>query len=95
VKWRTYPAYRDSGVEWLGEIPEHWTVDRLRRLSKRVTDGAHISPDQSSEDYPFVSIVDVKNGTIDLENCLRTSAASYEYFVRNDCRPFENDVLFS
>lgn len=95
MKWREYPAYRDSGVEWLREIPEHWTVDRLRRLSKRVTDGAHISPDQSSEDYPFVSIVDVKNGTIDFENCLRTSAASYEYFVRNDCRPFENDVLFS
>ena len=19
-----YPAYKDSGVEWLGEIPEHW-----------------------------------------------------------------------
>ena len=21
---RKYPAYKDSGVEWLGEIPEHW-----------------------------------------------------------------------
>lgn len=86
---------KDSGVEWLGEIPEHWTIDRLRRLSKRVTDGAHISPDLSSEDYPFVSIVDIKNETIDFEKCLRTSAVSYEYFVKNDCRPFKNDVLFS
>jgi type I restriction enzyme, S subunit len=23
-----YPAYKDSGVEWLGEVPEHWEVKR-------------------------------------------------------------------
>ena len=23
-----YPKYKDSGVEWLGEVPEHWTVMR-------------------------------------------------------------------
>ena len=27
-----YPAYKDSGVEWLGEVPEHWVVSRLGRL---------------------------------------------------------------
>ena len=26
-----YPRYRDSGVEWLGEIPGHWEVKRLKR----------------------------------------------------------------
>ena len=25
---RPYPAYRDSGVEWLGEVPEHWELRR-------------------------------------------------------------------
>ena len=25
-----YPAYKDSGIEWLGEIPEHWGVERLK-----------------------------------------------------------------
>ena len=24
-----YPAYKDSGVEWLGEVPEHWDVRRV------------------------------------------------------------------
>ena len=28
-----YPAYKDSGVEWLGEVPEHWEVSRLGRLT--------------------------------------------------------------
>lgn len=30
-KWRRYRAYKDSGIEWLGEIPEHWEVRRLKR----------------------------------------------------------------
>lgn len=29
-KWQPYPAYKDSGVEWLGEIPEHWEMKRLK-----------------------------------------------------------------
>lgn len=30
----TYPAYKDSGVEWLGEVPEHWGVKQLRYLGR-------------------------------------------------------------
>ena len=26
----SYPAYKPSGVEWLGEVPAHWEVRRLR-----------------------------------------------------------------
>ena len=29
-RYRPYPAYKDSGVEWLGEIPAHWEVKRLK-----------------------------------------------------------------
>ena len=25
-----YPAYKDSGVEWLGEVPEHWALSRVK-----------------------------------------------------------------
>ena len=25
-----YPSYKDSGVEWLGQVPEHWEVKRLK-----------------------------------------------------------------
>ena len=27
---RPYPAYKDSRVEWLGEVPEHWQVSRVK-----------------------------------------------------------------
>ncbi len=31
-KYKTYPEYKDSGVEWLGKIPKEWTVASSRRL---------------------------------------------------------------
>ncbi len=31
---KPYPAYRDSGVEWLGKVPEHWEVRRLKTVSQ-------------------------------------------------------------
>ncbi len=24
--YKPYPVYRDSGVEWIGQVPEHWRV---------------------------------------------------------------------
>jgi len=31
---KPYPAYKPSGVEWLGEVPEHWEVRRLKRIAR-------------------------------------------------------------
>ncbi len=35
-RFKPYPAYKDSGLEWLGEIQEHWgcltAIDRLKEL---------------------------------------------------------------
>lgn len=30
MSWPAYPRYRDSGVEWLGDVPDHWVVDRVK-----------------------------------------------------------------
>jgi len=38
-----YPAYKDSGVEWLGEVPEHWEALPLRRLIREVTSGTSVN----------------------------------------------------
>src|SRR5690606_36565646 len=38
-RFKPYPAYKDSGVEWLGEIPAHWDVKRLKRVF-RVVNGS-------------------------------------------------------
>ena len=28
--YKPYPAYKDSGVEWLGDVPTHWSVKPLK-----------------------------------------------------------------
>jgi type I restriction enzyme S subunit len=31
---KRYEKYKDSGVEWLGEIPEHWTFERMKHIGQ-------------------------------------------------------------
>ena len=51
---------RDSGIEWLGEVPEHWVVKKLGHLG-RVQNGLNIAGDAFGSGDPFVSYGDVYN----------------------------------
>lgn len=48
---------RDSGVEWLGEVPEHWEVKRLRYLGT-CQNGINIGAEYFGSGFPFVSYGD-------------------------------------
>ncbi|PMM44578.1 restriction endonuclease subunit S [Vibrio breoganii] len=48
---------KDSGVEWLGEVPEHWAVKPLRFLGT-CQNGINIGADFFGSGYPFVSYGD-------------------------------------
>ncbi len=61
-----YPKYKDSGVEWLGEVPEHWGSVAIKHVvATPVTDGPHETPPFSDEGVPFVSAEAVSTGRID------------------------------
>ncbi len=51
---------KDSGVEWLGEVPEHWGVRRLRYIGT-LQNGLNIGAEAFGEGDPFVSYGDVYN----------------------------------
>lgn len=36
AKYKAYPEYKDSGVEWLGDIPGHWKTISISRLFSRI-----------------------------------------------------------
>ncbi|WP_374183010.1 restriction endonuclease subunit S [Klebsiella variicola subsp. variicola] len=36
AKYKAYPEYKDSGVEWLGEVPYHWKTVSISRLFSRI-----------------------------------------------------------
>ncbi|TQE98089.1 MAG: restriction endonuclease subunit S [Spiribacter salinus] len=40
MSFRPYPEYKDSGVEWLGKVPAHWRVKRLKYGFRLVTERA-------------------------------------------------------
>ena len=67
----SYPAYKPSGVEWLGEVPSHWEVRRaryiFREIDRRSSDGSeqHLSMSQSLGLVPSHL---VKNRTLVSEN---------------------------
>jgi type I restriction enzyme S subunit len=51
-----YPKYKDSGVEWLGEVPAHWGVGRLKQFAA-ITMGQSPSSDDCNVDgegIPFL-----------------------------------------
>ena len=62
---------KDSGVDWIGEIPEHWEVMKtLFTLSMPITDGPHETPLLYEDGIPFVSAeaVSMGNGGINFNH---------------------------
>ena len=57
---RAYSHYRDSGVEWLGELPDHWDVRRLNRSVLR--SDVKIEGDDA-EGLPYIGLEHVASWT--------------------------------
>ena len=58
---RPYPRYRDSGVEWLGDVPAHWEVRRLKRSVLR--SDVKIEHDDGNALPPYVGLEHVASWT--------------------------------
>lgn len=89
--YKPYPAYKDSGVEWLGAVPEHWRVKKLR-FSADINPSVkkEILTDQSIE-VSFLPMESIgENGSLNLEQTRPVAA------VRNGYSYFENgDIAFA
>lgn len=48
---RPYPAYKPSGVEWLGELPAHWEVRRLRNIAE--VRFSNVDKHSNDNEYPI------------------------------------------
>lgn len=88
-----YEKYKDSGIEWIGEIPEKWSLKRLKYLLREnITDGPHETPEFVSDGIPFLSVDSIKDGEIIFENTRKISEVEHCRFQQK-CRIERNDIL--
>lgn len=70
---------KDSGVEWIGEIPEGWKETKvLNLLAMPITDGPHETPNLYDSGIPFISADAVSDGYINFDN--KRGYISQEYY---------------
>lgn len=83
---------KDSGIEWIGKIPEDWDVIRCKYISTFLNGYAFDSKDlQMDFMYPVIRIGDIKNGGIDTINCqgVNNNYDIKDYLIK------ENDILLA
>ena len=83
---------KDSGIEWIGEIPEGWSVSKvLHCLSMPITDGPHTTPILYDTGIPFVSAeaVSCGNGRIDFSH-IRGYIS--EQFYKECCQKYVPEI---
>ena len=75
---------KDSGVEWLGEVPEHWEVCGLGHILKGIGDVDHYMPSTVAEGVPYLMTGDLQELTsqIDFNECKQVSHEEYEKLSR-------------
>lgn len=92
-KLKKYSSYKDSCIEWLGEIPEHWEVKKLKFIIKsKLQYGANESGDTYDENLPrYIRITDFSNsGTLSEKNKLSLPWGKANNYLLKD-----GDILFA
>ena len=84
---------KDSGIEWIGEIPESWSVWRMKHLAKEPLQyGANATGVEFKEDLPrYVRITDISED----RNLSDEGKQSLEIDIAQDYMLEDGDILFA
>ena len=92
---RPHHAYKDSGVEWLDDIPVHWHVVRLKFVAEQIVDCLHETPEYSETGvFPAIRTADISPGMVNLESARRIEQREYTRWTER-LEPMPNDILYS
>ncbi|MCC1498086.1 restriction endonuclease subunit S [Alcanivorax sp. 1008] len=84
-----YQKYKDSGVQWLGDVPQHWTVGSIKYLGRLNPSKSEVTEDGASL-CSFIPMEKLKTGEIALDENrpIEDVIGGYTYFR-------DGDVLFA
>lgn len=85
---------KDSGVEWLGQVPEHWTVSKLKHFVN-VVDCKHITAEFFDEGIPLASIGEVKGWKVNLSKAKLTNEKYYFELIDGNRKPQIGDIIYT
>jgi type I restriction enzyme S subunit len=86
---------KDSGVDWLGEVPAHWEVAPLCQCLLMYTYG-FTNPMPVAELGPYMlTALDVGDGKVLYENARHTTDDAYKNLLTDKSRPKKGDVLLT
>ncbi len=85
---------KDSGIEWVGRIPQNWLVKKLKYITRQIIDGTHLTPTYVADGIPFLRVTDIHGDKIDWEEVKRIPLAEHMELSRR-CRPQRGDLLLS
>lgn len=82
AQFKAYPKYKDSGVEWLGEVPEHWKISNIKRstyLKGRVGWKGLTSNEFEVNSFAYlVTGTDFKQKYVNWSSCYQINESRYE-----------------
>jgi type I restriction enzyme S subunit len=82
-KYKPYPSYKDSGIEWLGEVPVNWSTKRLKNIIRAsITDGPHTTPVFIDSGVPFLSVDGIQNGELVFDKCRYISQEDHKEYKK-------------
>ena len=86
AKYEQYAEYKDSGVEWLGEIPNHWEVVPIKHLAILNPKKSTLSQDLMSDECSFVPMEKLKFNSLvlDEKKVIKDVYDGYTYFENGD-----------
>lgn len=83
---------KDSGIEWIGEIPKHWKIKKLKYITKSIGDGIHSTP--SYDDNGNIFFVNGNNiGEDSLVLKESTSKINEEEYYRYKLPALNNNTI--
>ncbi|WP_429193910.1 restriction endonuclease subunit S [Aeromonas veronii] len=86
---------KDSGVEWLGQVPKHWIVAGFKKYIEPIVDYRGKTPTKTESGVFLVTARNIKNGSIDYHLSEEfISEDDYEEVMRRG-KPKLGDVLFT
>lgn len=67
-RYKAYPEYKDSGVEWLGKVPQDWSIHSLKRSVDRVTNGIWGSEPDNVNDLIVLRVADFNRNQLKISD---------------------------